>query len=76
VAYAPERCKDGKVVGIVTDRDVTCRTAARGLYPTQTTMVGILSQGRCGDARVAAESGTYARDGAPAAVGESLTRSG
>jgi len=44
VAYAPERCKDGKVVGIVTDRDVTCRTVARGLYPTQTTMVGILSQ--------------------------------
>lgn len=29
-------CKDGKVVGIVTDRDITCRTIARGLNPTQT----------------------------------------
>ena len=29
-------CRDGKVVGIVTDRDVTCRTIARGLNPTHT----------------------------------------
>jgi CBS domain-containing protein len=29
-------CKDGKVVGIVTDRDVTCRTVARGLDPSLT----------------------------------------
>jgi len=29
-------CKNGKVVGIVTDRDVTCRTVARGLSPTET----------------------------------------
>lgn len=29
-------CRDGKVVGIVTDRDVTCRTIARGLDPAQT----------------------------------------
>ncbi len=29
-------CKDGKVVGIITDRDVTCRTIARGLNPAQT----------------------------------------
>jgi CBS domain-containing protein len=27
-------CKDGKVVGIVTDRDVTCRTVARGVNPS------------------------------------------
>lgn len=29
-------CRDGKVVGIVTDRDVTCRTIARGLNPSYT----------------------------------------
>jgi CBS domain-containing protein len=29
-------CRDGKVVGIVTDRDVTCRTIARGLNPSHT----------------------------------------
>ena len=29
-------CKSGKIVGIVTDRDVTCRTVARGLNPAQT----------------------------------------
>ena len=29
-------CRDGKVVGIVTDRDVTCRTVARGLDPSLT----------------------------------------
>src|SRR5262249_53500314 len=29
-------CKHGKVVGIVTARDVTCRTIARGLNPTLT----------------------------------------
>ena len=29
-------CKGGKVVGIVTDRDVTCRTVARGLNPSET----------------------------------------
>ena len=29
-------CKGGKVVGIVTDRDVTCRTVARGLNPAET----------------------------------------
>lgn len=29
-------CKDGKVVGIVTDRDITTRTIARGLDPRLT----------------------------------------
>ncbi len=29
-------CKDGKVVGIITDHDVTYRTIARGLNPAQT----------------------------------------
>jgi CBS domain-containing protein len=29
-------CKEGKVVGIVTDRDITCRTIARGLNPAET----------------------------------------
>ncbi len=29
-------CKDGNVVGIITDRDIACRTIARGLNPAQT----------------------------------------
>ncbi|HUJ13246.1 MAG TPA: CBS domain-containing protein [Thermoanaerobaculia bacterium] len=29
-------CKDGRLVGVVTDRDVVCRTIARGLDPSST----------------------------------------
>jgi CBS domain-containing protein len=36
-------CKDGKVVGIVTDRDVTCRTIARGLDPSLTRASDIMT---------------------------------
>lgn len=29
-------CENGKVLGIVTDRDITCRTVARGIDPMKT----------------------------------------
>src|SRR5579884_2660893 len=36
-------CKDGRLVGIVTDRDVTCRTVARRLNPEETKAADIMT---------------------------------
>lgn len=36
-------CKDGRLVGVVTDRDVTCRTVARLLDPEQTKAADIMT---------------------------------
>lgn len=36
-------CKDGRLVGIVTDRDVTCRAVARRLDPEQTKAADIMT---------------------------------
>lgn len=37
-------CKDGRVVGIVTDRDITCRTVARGVDPKRTRAGDIMTR--------------------------------
>lgn len=36
-------CENGKVVGVVTDRDITCRVVARGVDPTDTPASAIMS---------------------------------
>ena len=37
-------CKDSKLVGVITDRDITCRAVAKGMYPAAVAVRDVMTK--------------------------------
>jgi CBS domain-containing protein len=40
-------CKDSKLVGVITDRDITCRAVAKGMYPAAVAVRDVMTKTVC-----------------------------